>query len=100
MHNFRMAKRKADGTLNGFIMNFLKNGKYGRTLKLFEEKNEIVKKENSRNYEKFMKHLAKMETKKQNENDDLGFEINFGAYLHEPDPKVSEFGLIIYKFDR
>ena len=88
-----MAKRKADGTLNGFIINFLKNGKYERTLKLFEEKNKSLKKEYSRDYEKFMKHLMEIETKKHNEND-LGFEINFGAYLHKPDPKVSEFELI------
>ena len=93
MHNFRMAKRKADGTLNGFIMNVLKNGKYERTLKLFEEKNECLKKENPRKYEKFMKYLVKIEKKKQNENDDLGFEINFGAYQHKPDPTVSEFKL-------
>ena len=81
-----MAKRKADGTLNGFIINFLKNGRYERSLKLFEEKNECPNKENSRKYEKFMKHLMKKETKKQNENDDLGFQINFDAY--KPEAKV------------
>ena len=81
-----MAKRKADGTLNGFVTNFLKNGRYERTLKLFEKKNECLKTKNSRNYEKFMKHLVEMETKKQIENDDLGFQINFDAY--KPEAKV------------
>ena len=87
-----MVKRKADGTLNGFVINFLKNGKYERTLKgtLFEGETECLKKENSRKYEKFMKYLMEIESKKQNENDDLGFEINFEAYQHKPDPKVSE----------
>ena len=58
---------------------------------LFEGETKCLNKENSRKYEKFMKYLVEIESKNQNENDDLGFEINFGAYLHEPDPKVSEF---------
>ena len=87
-----MAKRKVDGTLNGFVINFLKNGNYERTLKgtLFEGETECLNKENSSKYEKFMKYLMVIENKKQNENDDLDFEINFEAYLHKPGPKVSE----------
>ena len=58
-----MAKRKADGTLNGFVINFLKNGNYERTLKgtLFEGETECLNKENSSKYEKFMKYLMVIE---------------------------------------
>ena len=82
-----MAKRKADFSLDDFVANYLKNAKCGRTLKLFQDKKTCPKKENGNICERFMNYLMKKESEKENENDDLGFEINFGAF--QPETKVS-----------
>ena len=74
--------------LNDYIIEHLKKGNYEKTLKLFEEKNGGPTEENSKICEKFVKHLKNKETEKENEIDDLGFEINFGAF--QPEPKVSD----------
>ena len=76
-------------SLNDYIIEHLKNGNYEKTLKLFEEKNGGQTKENSKICEKFINYLKEKETEKENEIDDLGFEINFGAL--KPEPKVSLF---------
>ena len=76
-------------SLNDYIIEHLKKGKYEKTLKLFEEKNGGPTKENSKICEKFINYLNEKETEKENEIDDLGFEINFGAF--KPEPKVSFF---------
>ena len=46
--------------------------------------------------EKFKKYLEEQEVEKENrkENDDLGFEINFGAY--QPEPKVNNSAKIMF----
>ena len=84
-------------SLNDYIIEHLKKGKYEKTLKLFEEKNRGSKNENSKIYEKFINYLKGKKTKKENEIDDLGFEINFGAFSSES--KVS-FLLIYQLTDR
>ena len=81
-----MAKRKMD-SLNDYIIDHLKKGNYEKTLKLFEGKNGGSSKENAKICEKFINYLKEKETEKENEIDDLGFEINFGAF--KPEPKVS-----------
>ena len=82
-----MAKRKIDCGLNDYIIDHLKKGRFEITLKLIEEKNGDSKKANSEICERFKNYLMANEIKKENEIDDLGFEINFGAY--EPETKVS-----------
>ena len=72
-----MGKRKSDGCINDLIAEYLKKRKCEKTLKLFEEKKEI---ENRDICEKFMTFLMRKESEKENQNDDLGFEINFGAF--------------------
>ena len=83
----QMAKRKIDCSLNDYIIDHLKEGRFEKTLKLFEEKNGGSKKANSEICERFKNYLMANEIKKENEINDLGFEINFGAY--EPETKVS-----------
>jgi len=71
-----MAKRKQDCSVNDLIIGYLKKTKCEKTLKLFEKSNENG---NLDICEKFMSYLKKKESEKENENDDLGFEINFGV---------------------
>ena len=75
-------------SLNDYIIEHFKKRNYEKTLKLFEEKNGRPTKENSKICEKFINYLKERETEKENEIDDLGFEINFGAF--QPEPKVSD----------
>ena len=75
-----MAKRKQDCSVNDLIIGYLKKTKCEKTLKLFEKSNENL---NHGICEKFMNYLKKKETEKENEKDDLGFEINFGAFQSE-----------------
>ena len=82
-----MAKRKMDSCLDGMIINYMKKRKCEKTVKLLEEKFD-GKYEDVRVTEKFLNYLRAKEVKKEIESDDLGFEINFGAY--EPQPKVSQ----------
>ena len=79
----QMAKRKIDCSLNDFIIDYLKKRKYERTLKLFEDKNEGPEKENTRICDNFLNYVIQVESKKEAEIDDLGFEINFGAFQTE-----------------
>ena len=69
-----------DCTLDEFVFKYLKAAKYEKTCKLFGESNLG----NSKIIEKFIKFvnekLKNEATKKENLDDDLGFEINFGAY--------------------
>merc|ERR1712131_149491 len=78
-----MAKRKADftGSLDGFVTDYFKKAKCERTSKLFQDNNGAPK-ESENVFERFIKYLKRKQT--ENINDDLGFEINFGAYK----PKV------------
>ena len=82
-----MAKRKMDCSLDDFVKEYLKKVKCGKTSKMIggESSNES---DHSKSLQKFMKFLKENETKKGNSvEDDLGFEINFGAF--QPEPKVS-----------
>ena len=74
----KMGKRKLDGCINDLIAEYLKKRKCEKTLKLFEEKNMVS--ENRNLCEQFRTFLMKKESEKENRNDDLGFEINFGAF--------------------
>ena len=82
-----MAKRKipVDCSLNDIIGEHLNNTKCEKSLKLFEDNVGQTKK--AKMMEKFLNYLKKKEAEKENTKDeDLGFEINFGAY--QPDKKV------------
>ena len=73
-------------SLNDFISEYFMKEKYAETLKLFEEKNGGAnngKGENSKMCDRFINYLKRKETEKENEIDELGFEINFGAFQHE-----------------
>ena len=78
-----MAKRKIDCSLNDYIINHLKKRKFEKTLKIFEEKKRVSKKADSEIFARFKSYLITKEIKKENVTDDLGFEINFGAYKSE-----------------
>ena len=77
-----MSKRKLDCTLDNVVFNYLKRAKYDKTAKMVgvdESKSSC-----SKTMEKFLQFLAAIDIKKQKVEDDLGFEINFGAYQPEP----------------
>ena len=76
-----MAKRKITFDLNDFVIGYLKKSKYEKTLKIYDV-SEKTKKCQKPDFEKFIDYLKVDEIKKEikTENDDLGFEINFGAY--------------------
>ena len=83
-----MAIRKTpvDWSLNDIIGEHLKKTKCEKSLKLFEEY--VGKTKRAKMTKKFLNYLKEKEAEKENANDeDLGFEINFGAY--QPDKKVS-----------
>ena len=89
-----MAKHKipVDCSLNDIIGEHLKEAKCEKSLKLFEEK--VGQTKRAKMMEKFLNYLKKKEAEKENTKDeDLGFEINFGAY--QPDKKVSIIQLVI-----
>ena len=74
-----MSKRKNDCTLNEFIIGYLKKAKYEKTLKLITEKD--AENGTTKTYKNFINYLKERETKTKIENDDdLGFKINFGEY--------------------
>ena len=82
-----MAKRKNDCTLDEMVGEYLKNGKCEKSLKLFAEKVESNKNDKLVILKKFVDYLKKKESEKENMKDeDLGFEINFGAF--QPEKKV------------
>jgi len=76
-----MAKRKTDCALNDIIGCYLKKTKCEKSLKLLKEKENNTKNDEIKMLEKFFQFLKEKETEKENaKNEDLGFEINFGAY--------------------
>ena len=82
-----MAKRKipVDFSLDEIIGEHLKKAKCEKSLKLFEEKVGPSKKPKiSDNFWNYLKETEKKNTR----DEDLGFEINFGAY--QPHKKVSQ----------
>ena len=82
-----MDKRKIpiDCSLDDIIGEHFKNTKCEKSLKFFGEK--VGQKKKAKMMENFFDYLKKKEAEKENINDeDLGFEINFGAY--QPNEKV------------
>ena len=83
-----MAKRKIDCSLNEIVGEYLKKKKFKKSLKLLEEKVKHNNNDLNKTLERLFDYLKKTESEKGNiEHEDLGFEINFGAY--EPQQKVS-----------
>ena len=83
-----MAKRKIDCSLNEIVGEYLKKKKFEKSLKLFEEKVKHKNNDLSKTLKRLFDYLKKTESEKENmEYEDLGFEINFGAY--QPEKKVS-----------
>ena len=84
-----MTKRKIDSSLDDIVMEHFKKVKCEKTSKMFgiESSSES---DYSKSLKKFIKFLKQKETEKRNRvEDDLGFEINFGAF--QPEKKVSLF---------
>ena len=82
-----MAKRKIECSLDEIVMEYLKKAKCEKSIKLLGMKHSSES-DHSKSLEKFIKFLTKSEQKKDNReaDDDLGFEINFGAF--HPEKKV------------
>ena len=82
-----MAKRKIDCSLDDFVMEYLKKVKCEKSSKMFGAECSGDD-DHSKSLKTFMKFLKENEREKENHvKDDLGFEINFGAF--QPQPKVS-----------
>ena len=82
-----MSKRKMDCSLDDFVMEYLKKVKCEKSSKMFGTESSTGS-DHSESLKKFMKFLKENEREKENHvKDDLGFEINFGAF--QPEPKVS-----------
>ena len=78
-----MSKRGSD-CMNEFVIKYLKKARYEKTLKLLAGKDGESKACTAEAYKKFTNYLKQKERKTKNaNNDDLGFEINFGAYQQE-----------------
>ena len=89
-----MSKRRykcSDDGLSEFVTEYLKKAKYEKSRKLFQNQiDSIIPKtinSTSNLFLKFREFLLK-KTIKTEIDDDLGFEINFGAFQNEP--KVSQ----------
>ena len=83
-----MGKRKNDCTLDEIVAAYLKKAKCQKTLKLFQEKVGQAKNDKMPMLVKFVDYLKDQDAEKENKrDDDLGFEINFGAF--QPEKKVS-----------
>ena len=75
-----------DCSLDDIVREYLKKVKCDKTSKMFGTDHSVGS-DHSKSLTKFMKNLRQSEIKKENRaEDDLGFEINFGAF--QPEPKV------------
>ena len=88
-----MTKRKLDNCLDDLIVDVFKKIKCERTVQLFQKENKnfankTLKYGNHYLFERFMNYLKSKDAEKKDQTDDLGFEINFGAF--EPIAKVSK----------
>ena len=82
-----MVKRKSDCCLDEIIGEYFKKKKFEKSLKFLKEKVE-QKTDLNKTLESLCDYLKKNVSEKANtDHEDLGFEINFGAY--EPQQKVS-----------
>ena len=82
-----MTKRKIDCNLNDIIGSYFMKKKYEKSFKLCDENVDQTKNDGKEILEKFFRYLKEKTVKKNAKEDDLRFEINFGAY--QPDTKVS-----------
>ena len=82
-----MAKRKIDCNLDDIAKEYLKKVKCEKTSKMFGTER-FGGSNHSKSLKKFMKFLKQKEDKgEKSAEDDLGFEINFGAF--QPETRVS-----------
>ena len=90
MFHFRkdMASRNLDSSLNDVVIEYLKKVKCEKTSKMYESKC-ASEGSSSKPLSKFIKFLKQKEMMKESVEDDLGFEINFGAF--QSAAKVSFF---------
>lgn len=78
---FKMSKRKINCTVNDFVIEYLKKAKHGKTLKLIAENDSESDEATVKTLQNFINYLKQIERKTKIENDDdFGFEINFGEY--------------------
>jgi len=89
-----MAKRKITCSLDEVVGEYLKKRKCGKSSKLFEEKVEYHKNDRIEMLEKFSDFLKLSEIKKEIKIEDLGFEIDFGAYKIERNVSFYEYEYI------
>jgi len=88
---FQMAKRKMDCSLDEIVGTYLKKKKCENSLLLFEERVGHRKNYLNKTLQDFIGFLKKKESERENMKlDNLGFEINFGAY--QPATNVSSIG--------
>ena len=82
-----MAKRKINCSLDDIVSEYLKKAKCEKSTKMFGTK-PPSESDHSKSLKKFIEFLKQSEKEKEiGIEDDLGFEINFGAF--QPEPKVS-----------
>ena len=85
--SFQMSKRKIECNVNDFVAEYLKKAKFKKTLDLFDKQNHENKKSSENMNVQFVQYL-KAQTMKNKNEDDLGFEVNFGAYQPEAKLKI------------
>ena len=75
-----MTKRKTDCSIDAIVLTYLKKAKFDKTSSVFGES--IVKQESAcpKLSEEFLFYLKTPKIEQENE-DDLGFGINFGVYV-------------------
>ena len=80
-----MPKRESDSRLDDVLVGYLKRRKYRKTLQLLAKTHthESVPRneETGKKFFDYLKRIIKVANEKVDE-DDLGFEINFGAYQY------------------
>ena len=82
-----MAKRKIDCSLDDIVIEYFKRVKCEKASRIFGTEGS-GENDHSKSLKKFIKFLKRKDVEKQNRiEDDLGFEINFGAF--QPTIKVS-----------
>ena len=84
----QVAIEDANFELESIVIEWMQLTKCEKSLKLFEVVNEtdevkIEQNKKSRVLEEFKKYLRDQENEKPLEDDDLGFEINFGVFRKE-----------------
>ena len=90
-----MAKRKLDCSLDDIVSEYLKKIKCEKSSKIFRTESSGGS-DHAKSLKKFMNFLKRKETEKENRvEDDLGFEINFGAFQAEP--KVRFLSLYLFE---